>query len=357
MRRLAPFAVLAAAAAAWGQDLSREERVRASVVRVRAADRELLRARALRASNASPVALGEIRVVQPYVLDVCGVVVSPDGEIVTMALHPAAPLQIVVTFADGASNEAKLVGTDPRSNLALLRVDRKTPHHLVLAREGPREMQAVEVVGHGAAPDLAAKGTVACAKSAISLLDLYGVSGGNPIAIGGVFCAATSLSRMVAGSACVDEKGDLLGLVFDTTPPRIREVTGEDGKKQLEPYEVSFCASAPRIARILDALRAKGFVERSWFGLEIAPASEAMREQFDLPPCALAVAEVEPEGPAAAAGLERHDVLLGVEGASPADAQEFCEILSERAPGAPATLRILRKGRPLTVEVTPRTLR
>jgi serine protease Do len=357
MRALLPLAVVAAASAVWAQEPPVEERVRRAVVRVRAEDHGLSLARSLQAGNAGPAALDEVRIVQPYILEVAGVLVSESGEVLTMALHPGAPLDVVVTFHDGEQKAAKLVGTDPLSNLALLRVDRATPEFLELSDRPPKEMDEVRFVGHGVAHGVSVRGAIACEKTSVSVQDIYGVAGGRPIALGSIFCAANDVARMVPGSACVDSDGRLLGLLVDTTDLRTHTVLDASGRPRVHTYEMSFCTGAPKIARILAALRRDGRVERAWFGLQLGRPSPALRDQFDLPSGALVVTDVEAASPALAAGVRRNDVLLSIDGVGGDDEQAMLDALSFRDPAKPASLALLRRGERIARTVTPERLR
>lgn len=353
MRCLLSLALAACVAAAQSPQAGREERLRASIVRVRASDRELLRATEIAQRGGAEEELRRIRVLQPYILEVSGVVISPKGEILTTALHPRAPLQVTVIFPDGTTEAAEVVGTDPRSNLALIRVPVETKAWLELAAAAPRQWQSVELHGIGT-PGAVPHGVVARDRITVLQPDLYGVTEGEErIPLHGTFVIAASVGQLIPGGACVDADGKLLGLVFDTSRPLTRAVPQESGGNRIETYEISFAIPAARIARIVEALREKGSVSRAFFGVELEPVSEAVREQMSLPCSAVAVRRVEPGSPAARAGLRPLDILLSVDGCDSCDVFELYDTLSERPPDRECSLRVLRGGRPLDLKATP----
>ncbi|MGH7163570.1 MAG: S1C family serine protease [Planctomycetota bacterium] len=353
MRPWLACALAATAALARAQDLDRDERVRRAVVRVEAVDRSLLKAREMIAVNAPVEELRKITIRQPYVLCTAGVVISPDGEIVTPALHPNAPLDVTVTFFDGTRSPAELVGTDPPSNLALIRAARATAWFLRFAPRPPGERQPVDVVGHGLLPAIGSRGVVARAQVGLSMRDLYGVNGGRPIDLGSVFAISAPVCRAAPGSACVDAEGRLLGVVFGGLPPRTRLEGGPDGDPRLETTELSFAIPSARVGRIVAELRERGFVTRAYFGVHFRRVSDGMRAHFDLPPSAAAVVAVDETGPAARAGLAANDVILAVDGRSFADLNQLDEALSDRTPGRETPLTVLREGKTLTLSATP----
>ncbi len=352
MRRGLLF-LLAAATIARAQDPTREERVRRAVVRIEAIDVAVLRAREMLAGNAAPEDLERVRIRQPYTVVTAGVVLSPDGEVVTTALHPMAELQVTVIFHDETRAAATLVGTDPRSHLALLRVPGATPFHLELSRLEPKAGTPVSIVGDGILRGLVARGAIAREQVGLSIPDLYGTTEGKPIALGSVFVVSATAGRGSSGSPCIDADGRLLGLVFGGTPVRPLLRRDPQGAIVMETREVSFVLPASRIARVVAAFRAEGKVRRARFGICLSPAGEELRAHFDLPPSAAVVDCLEPKGPAEQAGFRMHDVILDLDGKTFLDAHQLFEAMTDCPPGGRAAFRVLRAGKPVRLEAVP----
>jgi len=346
------FVLLLAAASAvvHAQDTGKAER---SLVRIAITDKAMHRALELKANNAPEKELQRIKIHQPYQLLLSGVTISRTGEIVTMALHPRADLRVEVTFHDGKKELAKVVGTDPWSNLALLRVTRETGDFLALDETEIKAGQPVDVCGHASVgPLFTVHGNVAQQRMTVSIRDLYCVNQGKAIHPGSVFVVATPVARANPGSACIDTAGRLVGIAIGRLPPRVA-LQSEEGRTKLATYEVTFVLPARRVARIVSDLRKHGRVIRAYYGFDVVAAHEALRAHFSLPACASNVLKVEPGSPASKAGLRRNDVLLGIDGDRFRDMAELGEVMRDKAPGNEVRLDVLREGKEIALPTTP----
>jgi len=350
----AALAILAVAATAAAQTTDLAAKLHRAVVHVQTIDRELERALQLRQAAAPLVKLRECRIFQPYTLVVSGVAIS-EKEILTVALHPRADLRILVTYHDGRQVEAQLVGTDPLSNLALISVAQPHADHLALggeavARGDTLRMVGYEVEGREAHP-VAVAGSVNRAQIPVPIRDLYGVTRCGSIVLGSSFAVATTEGQPNVGSACVDEEGRLVGLVVAGMPTRL--VPDPDRAGQWTRVEVRFAVPAARLGRVVRDLRAYGRVIRSQFGIQFRAVDEALRSHFDLPASAASLTYVQPEGPAARAGLQQHDILLTMDGQEYRDAHELGEAMSEKPPETPVRFDVLRAGARVSLTAIP----
>jgi len=342
MRRTA-LVLLVVAAAAFAQ--SQKERLRRALVRIQVTDNGYHKAVELKEKGAPISQLRRIRIHQAFELVLSGVVISPQGEIVTTALHPEADLRVMVTMHDGASHPAFVIGTDPQSNLALIRVPVGTKDHLEL-KEGPvAARQEVDLLGHELARPVGVRGTVAQMALSVCVRDLYRINAGRDIPIGQVFLVAGPVARPNPGSACVDEAGNCIGLTIGTMPPLVTTRGA---------YEVTSVVPAARVARVVRDLRLHGRVVRAFYGFYIVPASGAIRSHFELPGSASSVVQLEPDSPATKAGMHRNDILLSVDGESFDDMSALGEALTGRPPHKPVRLKVLRAGKQVELTCTPR---
>jgi len=347
------LAILAAAVAAAAQTSDLDAKLRRAVVHVQTVDRELERAQKLRQAGAL-VELRECRIYQPYTLVVSGVAIT-EREILTVALHPRADLRILVTYHDGHQVEAELVGTDPLSNLALISV--KEPHadHLALGtgeveRDDTLRLVGYEVEGREARP-VAVTGSVDRAQIPVPIRDLYGVTRCGSIVLGSSFAVATTEGQPNVGSACVDEEGKLVGLVVAGMPTRL--VPDPDQAGRWTRVEIRFAVPAARLGRVVRDLRAHGRVIRSQFGIQFRGVDDTVRAHFDLPASAASLTFVQPDGPAARAGLQLHDILLAMDGKDYRDPHELGEAMSEKTPEQPVRFTVLRAGQRITLTAIP----
>jgi serine protease Do len=306
---------------------------------------QLVRERAPRAQ------LKEIRVFQPYTVVISGTVITGDGEILTAAVHPRAKLRITARMHDGTSHDARVVGTDPHTNLALVRIDKKTPDFVPLAEIAVDDRQELRIAGHAADKPLRLDAVVTQRDQAVMMRDLYNVNLGRPLKIGSVFTVATRIGAPNPGSVCVDEQGRFCGVVLDDTPPRVFQ-TRQDVRAQV--LQFAFVLPSKRVLRVVDHLRKHGRVVRASYGVELLPVERAVRAHFDLPASAAAVLKVEPRSAAAAAGVRANDVVVAVDGKTYANPYAMGDELAEaKAPGSEVKLTLLREGKRLQLTVIP----
>jgi serine protease Do len=355
MRTLLCLLALAATAAYAQQDrgrpltdAERADLFRNAIVRVRADDRAFLEAQQLHKKGRL---VRGIAIHQPYTLFATGVVISPDGEVVKQALHPRADLVVRVTLGDGTEVEAELVGTDPRSNLALLRLPAAAPRaHIALDDVACERGETVYIGGHAA--DAAARlasmrGRVGLDHTGVRLRDAYGVSQRGEILIADTVGVISESLTPYPGSACVSESGRLRGIVIGSMP-YLHENAGRRALVQIQ-----FTVPAARVVRIVNDLRAHSRVIRAWYGITFEPVREDLRAHFELPACASAITRIAERSPAARADLRVHDVLVGVDGVACPDPLSLGQAMEDKAPGTPVRLKILRNGAPQEIEITP----
>lgn len=333
----------AAATTAYAQDLR-------AIVRVVARDEATREAIELKRQG-EVGGLRELRILQPGPAIMSGVVISAEGEVLTPAVHPRAKLHIEVTFRDGTLRVAELVGTDPRSNLALLRVPGNGLPHLELSAAPVAPQQPVRLLGQDAETAVEGEGAVALPRISCVVLDRFGINGGEAMRMDSV-CAVASPAQPPPGSACVDAEGRLAGLAVGGLPAALARRPGA------VPVATTFVVPSSRIASVVRQLRERGRVVRAYYGAVIGPVPEVLRAHVDgLPASACAVTRVIPGAPAERGGLLPNDVVLSIDGRTYPDPGYVGEALLDKAPGAPVELRILRGRQERTIAVTPDELR
>jgi serine protease Do len=341
MRRIV-LALVVVAAAAYAQ--SNKEKIRRALVRLQVTDDAFHKAVALQRAGAPIDALRKIRIRQGFELLLSGVVISPRGEIVTTALHPNAELRVLVTFHDGSEHRARVLGTDPLSNLALVQVPAQTKDYLEI-REGAVVLrEEVSLEGYSREEPVRVEGAVARKAVSATVHDIYRLQRGEPLRIGQVFWVAAPVARTNPGSACVDKEGKLAGLTVGVMPPLVAT---------RDAYEVTFVIPTARISRVVGNLREHGRVIRAHYGFYAIPATRILHKHFDLPDSACSVVKVERNTPAARAGIRQNDLILTVDGESFADACALGEALTGKPPNTPVRLQVLRKGRKVDLTCTP----
>ncbi|MFQ5844981.1 MAG: S1C family serine protease [Planctomycetota bacterium] len=353
---LLPLALAAAVSVTAAQTPTAAERARRAVVRVEAVEPAFERVSLLVRQRAPVEELRRVKIQQPYRLVTSGVVISSRGEILTTALHPRAKLRIRVFYRDGSVDEARMVGTDPLSNLALVSVDRPVSAYLELAQREAAEAEVVEILGDGALQDITQVGSVARRQVTVYVPDLYGVTRRAFLPLPSAFAVMAMAGSTGPGCPCLDRDGRLSGLLIGRSKPRLRRRRGPGGEK-VSQVEVCFALPASRLQRVVRDLRQKGRVVRARFGVRLRVVPPALRAQFDLPASAAAVVALQPGGPAHRHGLLVHDVIVSLDGRTYSGFHQLAEGLSDSTPKRPARLRVLRKGKPLELTVVPEEMR
>jgi S1-C subfamily serine protease len=259
--------------------------------------------------------------------------------------------QVYVQFADRNQVEAQVIGADPNSDVALLRVDPAglTLRPLPLGRSAEVEVgEPVAAIGSPyGEPQSLSVGVVSAKDRAIESLTGF--------VIPGALQTDAAINRGNSGGPLVDARGEVLGI-----NSQIRS-TGGGGEG------VGFAVPVDTVRRVTDELRDDGRIDYAFLGVRTAALYPQLAGRFELSVSAGAwVQEVERGGPAARAGLrgggdeERFqaqayvtggDVITRVEGVALRDPDDLSEQLTRFEPGRRVRLEVVRDGRRLEIEV------
>ncbi len=344
--RTVALLVSVAAATSYAQD---GKKLCRAIVQVQTTDRAAERAQQMARQQ---IVATDLRIHQPYTMVVTGVCISA-REILTPALHPRADLHVLVKYHDGRVEEARVRGTDPLSNLALIEVSADSPGFVTIHAARVAVGDGIGIAGcavqcHEGKPRFLT-GRVRADHVAIGIEDIYGVNGTRCIVLGSAFAVDTIEGRPNVGAACVDKEGRLIGLIVGGLPPGREPDPDQPGR--MRAVEMRFAVPARRIARIVEDLRKHGRVVRADFGIALQPVDEAVVAQFELPASAATVAGIR--GRPLADGFALNDVIVGVDGETCRDAYELDEALADKPIGKPVTFDILRRGRRVSLTATP----
>ena len=258
-----------------------------------------------------------------------GVVVASDGTILTNEHVVLRGSRIHVTLADEREFDAKLVGADADSDLAVLRV---------------RAGGALPSVTLGRSADLMIGETV------IAIGNPFGLS--HTVTTGVVSALGRSLrseDRTYADFIQTDASinpGNSGGPLLDIRGEVIGINTAIYGKAQ----GIGFAIPVDRVRRVMHDLVSYGEVRRPWLGLVVQDLSPELAQHFGTSR-GVVVAEIETDSPAASAGLERGDVIVRVDGHDVHSREEFDQRVDAHGEGERATLTLRRDGREQNHEV------
>jgi serine protease Do len=272
-----------------------------------------------------------------------GVIYRDDGYIVTNNHVVKGATELNVAFADGTTEPAQVVGRDPRTEMAVIRVDR---NDLPAARFNEDEDL---VVGQLAV----AIGSPSGFESTVTSGVISGIGREFPAEFTGGDPAATSaltdliqtdaaISPGNSGGALADRDGEVIGINVAYLPP---SDTGA--------VNIGFAIPSDTAASVADQLIETGKVSSAYLGVETTDLSPEDAERFGLPvESGAIVGRVEPSSGADAAGVRRGDIIVRL-GNDPIDnAGDLFGALRDYQPGDTVELTVVRDGEELTLDVT-----
>jgi serine protease Do len=261
-----------------------------------------------------------------------GFIVSSDGYAVTNNHVVDGAEKVEVTTDAGKTYTAKVIGTDPRTDLALIKVEGGSDFPFAKLSEGNAR------IGD------------------------WVLAVGNPFGLGGTVTAGiVSASGRDIGSGPYDDfiqidapvnKGNSGGPAFNMQG----EVVGVNTaiySPSGGSVGIAFSIPASTVKNVVAQLKDKGSVTRGWIGVQIQPVTQEIADSMGLKKAEGAlIADPQKDGPAAKAGLESGDVITAANGQPVKDARELARIIGGFAPGSTAKLDVLHKGRQKVVSLT-----
>jgi serine protease Do len=261
-----------------------------------------------------------------------GFFISADGFAVTNNHVVDGADKVEVTTDDGKTYTAKVIGTDARTDVALIKVEGGSNFPFAkLSDSKPRIGDWVLAVG-------------------------------NPFGLGGTVTAGiVSASGRDIGNGPYDDfiqidapvnKGNSGGPAFDTSG-EVMGVNTAIYSPSGGSVGIAFSIPASTVKTVIAQLKDKGSVSRGWIGVQIQPVTADIADSLGLKKAEGAlVAEPQANGPAAKAGIESGDVITSVNGETVKDARELARTIGGLAPGAAVKLNVLHKGKDTTVNIT-----
>jgi serine protease DegQ len=262
-----------------------------------------------------------------------GVIVSPDGYILTNNHVVDAADEIEVVLADGRKAPAKVVGTDPETDLAVIRINQKNLPVIVLGQaEQARVGDVVLAIGN---PFGVGQTVTMGIISAVGRNNLHINQFENFIQTD----AAINFGN--SGGALIDTSGNLIGI-----NSAIYSQTGGS-------VGIGFAIPVSTAKSVMEEIIKTGQVVRGWIGIESQDITPELAESFGLARSSGAIiAGVVRNGPADRAGIKPGDILLAVAGKPVASTAEMLTAIAQLAPGAKTRMTVMRKDREATVDVT-----
>ncbi len=263
-----------------------------------------------------------------------GVVVSPDGYILTNNHVVDGATDVKVAFFDKHEYPAKIVGTDKYTDVAVLKIDRSGLTTLPFADSAHAQVGDV-VLAIGNPFGLGQTVTM-------GIISATGRAGLGIERYEDFIQTDAAINRGNSGGALIDARGELVGI---NTAILSGSTGGNEG--------IGFAIPANLARSMMDQILKKGKVTRGYMGILPQELTPDIAKAFGMPNGrGVAVAEVVPSGPAANAGLKTGDVITAVNGNPVDDVNAFRLQVAAFAPGTTIHLKIARSGQNLDVPVT-----
>jgi serine protease Do len=261
-----------------------------------------------------------------------GFFISADGFAVTNNHVVDGADKVEVTTDDGKTFKAKVIGTDARTDLALIKVEGGSDFPFTkLSDAKPRIGDWVLAVGN----PFGLGGTVTAGIVSASGRDIGNGPYDDFIQID------APVNKGNSGGPAFNTEGEVIGVNTAIYSPS----GGSVG--------IAFSIPAATVKSVIAQLKDKGSVSRGWIGVQIQPVTADIADSLGLKKAEGAlVAEPQANGPAAKAGIESGDVITAVNGETVKDARELARTIGGLAPGNAVKLNVLHKGEDKVVNLT-----
>ena len=255
-----------------------------------------------------------------------GVIVSTDGYILTNHHVIDGAEEIEIEMTGRQPLDAKLVGSDPPSDLAVLKINASDLTALALADSDKVQVgDLVLAVGNPLGIGQTVTMGIISAKSRRT-----GLSNGS---FEDFLQTDAPINRGNSGGALVDSNGNLIGINSQILSPS----GGSIG--------IGFAIPSNMARDVLDQLLKNGEVRRGHLGIVVQPVTEDMAANLSLNNVrGLIVSQIQPGSAAERAGMKRGDVILALNGNAVSDPNSFRNDVAGTPPGNTVTLRVLREG-------------
>ena len=264
-----------------------------------------------------------------------GVIVSAQGHVLTNHHVIAGASEIEVLLLDGRRSPARVVGTDPETDLAVLKVDlARLPSIVFASSDSARVGDVVLAIGNPFGLDHTVTSGIVSALNRTGLADS---------AFAHFMQTDAAINPGNSGGALVDVQGRLVGI--NTAIYADRPGGGNQG--------IGFAIPVGLAREVMAALIEQGEVSRGWIGAEPRDFTPELAESLGMDRIEGAlISGVLQGGPAATGGLRPGDVVLRVADKATPDARQLRNAVAALPPGTRAEFEVRRRDQALTVPIT-----
>lgn len=260
-----------------------------------------------------------------------GFLISEDGYVVTNNHVVADATKVTVVFEDGTEQVAQVVGTDQRTDLAVLKIEGDDLPYVTFENEASRVGDWVVAVGN----PFGLGGTVTVGVISGAGRNIGGSSYGDFLQIDAAVNTGNS------GGPAFNTSGEVVGVNTAIYSPN----GGNVG--------IAFAIPASTVKQIVGQLIEDGTVTRGYLGVSIQDVTKDIADGVGLPNARGAIVrEPTADGPAGAAGIKSGDIILKVDGDQIDDALDLSRTIASKSPDSTVELTLWRDGAETTLSVT-----
>jgi len=263
-----------------------------------------------------------------------GVIVSPQGIILTNHHVIEGADEIEVAFADGRKRNAKLIGSDPETDIAVLKIDATDlPSPITLGKmESVQVGDVVLAIGNpfGVGQTVTSGIVSALGRSQLGINTFENF-----------IQTDAAINPGNSGGALVDTKGNLIGI-----NTAIYSRSGGN-------MGIGFAIPINTVKQVMESILTNGSVTRGWIGVEPQNLSKVLAESLNLPKdtSGVLISGVLEGGPADKAGMKPGDVLTQLNDQKVGDVVALLNRIAQTNPGDEAKVALLRKSKPMTLKL------
>lgn len=281
---------------------------------------------------------GRIQIPQPRVEGQgSGVIIRSDGYIVTNDHVVGGATDVEVTFYDGTKAKGEVLRA-PSADIAVIKVNRKNLPAAVLGDSSTvKPGQLAFAIGSPfGLENTLTMGVI----SAVGRREVI-PGGGRTRFYSDLIQTDAAINSGNSGGPLVNARGEVIGI---NTAIVANGLTGGN-------VGIGFAIPINRVKTVVRQLLERGSYQRGYLGVLLSDLPADMKDELKAEQGVL-IRSVEQDRPAARAGIEPGDVITEVDGIAVKNESHFREMIADKGPGAKVRLKVLRDGKPLTVEAT-----